>query len=64
MTVRSETKNQRGENTMPGTAVVALPARTGDRRPVTRRLAASLKRADYLAEVVPDFIPLGDPRHS
>ena len=57
-------KNQRGENTMPGTAVVALPARTGDRRPVTRRLAASLKRADYLAEVVPDFIPLGDPRHS
>jgi acyl dehydratase len=34
--------NQRGENVMPGTAVVALPARHGERSPAARRARSAL----------------------
>lgn len=52
-------KNQRGEITMPGNALVALPSREpGSPSPVARRLRSGPKRADYLARVVPDLVPL------
>jgi hypothetical protein len=57
-------RNQRGEDTMPGSAVVALPSRSGSGSPVTARLGRTLKRADYLAEVVPNLVALDDPRRS
>jgi hypothetical protein len=50
-------KNQRDELTMPGTAVIALPTRRGQ-RPVHDRLDASTSRGSYLASVVPDLVPL------
>ena len=48
-------RNQRDENTMPGTAVIALPTRSGD-RPVRERLAASKSRVEYLAAAAPGLV--------
>ncbi len=50
-------RNQRDEMTMPGTAVVALPTRNGN-RPVRDRLESSISRAAYLAKAVPGLVPL------
>jgi acyl dehydratase len=55
--LRLRSRNQREEDTMPGTAVVALPTRSG-RRPVRDRLGLAKSRADYLATVVPDLVSL------
>jgi acyl dehydratase len=49
-------RNQHGADTMPGTAVVALPSRDADTSPITRRLGLSIKREEYLARVVPDLV--------
>jgi hypothetical protein len=48
-------RNQRDENTMPGTAVVALPTRSGH-RPVRDRLETSTSRDEYLAGVAPGLV--------
>jgi hypothetical protein len=50
-------RNQRDENTMPGTAVVALPTRSGH-RPVRDRLATSKSRVEYLAAAAPGLVPV------
>jgi N-terminal half of MaoC dehydratase len=49
--------NQRGDTTMPGMAVVALPTRTG-RRPVRDRLAVSVSTKEFLETAVPDLVTL------
>lgn len=51
-------RNQRDELTMPGTAVVALPTRSG-RRPIKDRVALSIPREEYLAKVAPALVRLG-----
>jgi acyl dehydratase len=48
-------RNQRDENTMPGTAVVALPTHSGH-RPVRDRLAKSTSRVEYLASAAPGLV--------
>lgn len=52
-------RNQHGVDTMPGTAVVALPRRERNQpSPVARRMATSVSRADYLRRAVPDLVPV------
>ncbi len=50
-------RNQREEVTMPATAVVALPTRSG-LRPVRQRLQRSTPGAHFLARVAPDLVTL------
>jgi acyl dehydratase len=50
-------RNQRHDVTMPGTAVVALPARSGP-RPVRDRLRRSMHREDFLATAAPNLVAL------
>ena len=50
-------RNQRDEMTMPGTAVVALPTRSGS-RPVRDRLGSSTPRDQYLANAAPGLVSL------
>lgn len=51
-------RNQRGDDTMPGVAVVALPTREGS-RPVRDHLGGSIDREQYLASVAPNLVALG-----
>jgi len=50
-------RNQRDEVTMPGTAILALPTRSGD-RPVIKRLDQSIPVTEYLTKVAPDLVRL------
>lgn len=50
-------KNQRGEDTMPGTAIVSLPSKEAEQSPVARRIERKgVNVNDYLAEVVPNLV--------
>jgi acyl dehydratase len=51
------TTNQIGQNTMPGTAVVALPTREGS-EPVRKAASSSLNYDEYVAKLAPNLKPL------
>ncbi|WP_432825612.1 FAS1-like dehydratase domain-containing protein [Dactylosporangium sp. CA-092794] len=54
VTLTLASRNQNGEDTMPGTAVVALPRRDGG-QPVAAALARSVDYETYLREQAPDL---------
>jgi acyl dehydratase len=49
-------ENQRGEVTMPGTATVALPDRTGGSAPARRHAESALTVRDFVAETSPALL--------
>lgn len=52
-------KNQRGEDIMPGTAIVSLPSKDSTESPVAKRIRTEgVNVDDYLAQVVPDLVRL------